>query len=1018
MFKKVLTILLAVSMLMAAIPFSASADVPADARVLDGARFVTLGGSIAALGGWNEKVAQDLNMVLINSGIGGDTTVDAYNRFDRDVRQKDPDFVTIALGTNDFSRIGTTKPKVSLADYRANMEYFVDEVRKLDAVPILISPAYVREGAIGAVENYADVGSANAALNMYAQVVRDIAAEKNVLLVDMNAACQSYPVEQFLVSDGVHLGDLGKQVYAEEVEKVLLANFRTDPTAPRVTYPQAPEVEPGYWTKSILSFDPNDWFILKQGTLTIRNDSGVLKIANTNGAWPEAHYSPTIDKTIAVPVENSVLNVDITLNCSTNLYLYFNGSTPTTHYDKYFVNMVSYFKQAIPSLNVSGAGDIQAGQRIKCTLKLADFLPDDALAAGDTVLMSGAKFYAVGEAGKSIDIHEFSVSHLNPASLLPESTSQLQQLGSSVVDYAIGSGGVFRIARDAASEVAWPSIQITENKTVNLTETPYLHLSMTPENGAANGRIYYTVNGSEESIQLSALVNGSVNDITEPLDTYINFSDAIDKVGPITITKVILSVYGAVGDAVTWNTFGFEETCSSIVIGDVTGDGKSSTTDARVILNSITGAKPLTDAQTKAADINGDSKVNTSDVRLLLNTIVSGGGTTSVKALDGATLVTFGDSLTAFGDWPTAVAEACNMYVFNGAKGGITSKQGLDRFDKYVANRNPDFVTLSFGMNDLIMEGKNNPRVSPTAFKQNMKTLCERVKALNATPILLTVSYLDENKFWSTQGQTKSDYADVGSPLQWLDQYNAKVRQLAMEGGYDLVDIRPACDQYATSTFLVSDGIHLADVGNQVYTTLIATYLKNHFYQNANAAKLKSTLDYVAVPAGGELSLITHDPADWDVDNNNKSVMQIKTSGSALQFCNTNGAWPAAIRALNHPVLVPYRADTKLNFDFTTANVQTSILLFFGGASADSYKEGQYAGINQGLGLRLSSGDIASNQTCTGSVSITSLGIPASAIDANGNVMISGIKFYASGTAYQNVTLRTLSVSSATAPVE
>ena len=51
MFKKLLTCLLAVSMLMAAIPFAVSADVPADARVLDGARFVTLGGSIFGIAG-------------------------------------------------------------------------------------------------------------------------------------------------------------------------------------------------------------------------------------------------------------------------------------------------------------------------------------------------------------------------------------------------------------------------------------------------------------------------------------------------------------------------------------------------------------------------------------------------------------------------------------------------------------------------------------------------------------------------------------------------------------------------------------------------------------------------------------------------------------------------------------------------------------------------------------------------------------------------------------------------------
>ncbi|MBQ9414856.1 MAG: hypothetical protein IJU16_07010, partial [Clostridia bacterium] len=202
---------------------------------------------------------------------------------------------------------------------------------------------------------------------------------------------------------------------------------------------------------------------------------------------------------------------------------------------------------------------------------------------------------------------------------------------------------------------------------------------------------------------------------------------------------------------------------------------------------------------------------------LTAGSLAMSGCTDGRKALDGAKLVAFGDSLTAFGSWPSTVAENCNMYLFNGAKGGITSKQALDRFDKFVANREPDFVTLSFGMNDMIMEAKNKPRVNLDDYKDNLQTLCEKIKELGATPILLTVSYLDKDVFWSVQAQKKANYEDVGTPLDWLDQYNAKVRELAEEQGYDMVDIRAACDDYKTSEFLKSDGIHLAAKGNEVY---------------------------------------------------------------------------------------------------------------------------------------------------------------------------------------------------------
>lgn len=388
------------------------------------------------------------------------------------------------------------------------------------------------------------------------------------------------------------------------------------------------------------------------------------------------------------------------------------------------------------------------------------------------------------------------------------------------------------------------------------------------------------------------------------------------------------------------------------------------------------------------------------------------------KALDGARLVTFGDSLTAGGTWPRSVAEECNMYLFNGAKGGITSKQALERFDKYVANRDPDFVTLSFGMNDLIMEAKNKPRVSLDDYKQNLKTLCEKVVALDATPILLTVSYLDSDIFWSSQAQKKSNYADVGTPLEWLDQYNAKVRELAEEEGYDLVDIRAACDEYPTSEFLKSDGIHLASKGNEVYTQLISSYLKEHFYSNPNASKIESTVEYAESPAeGGQMDILSYAPTDWDAEN-----MEIEqTAERTLAIRNTNGQWPAAQYTPTKPLLVPMEG-SELVYDFeTTEGIKTSIILFFDNATPDTYSDGQYVAINSllpNVKTEAGSGDILSNQKCSGSIPLSDLNIPKSALDENGNLIISGVKIFAAGWAGQNVVFNTFAVSTTGAPVK
>ena len=150
--------------------------------------------------------------------------------------------------------------------------------------------------------------------------------------------------------------------------------------------------------------------------------------------------------------------------------------------------------------------------------------------------------------------------------------------------------------------------------------------------------------------------------------------------------------------------------------------------------------------------------------------------------LDNALLVVYGDSITALGEWGKTVAENCNMRFFNGAKGGITSAEGLARFETFVASRDPDYVTLCFGMNDLLMTAVNTPKVTPEQFKLNMKALAEKTAAAGAVPILLTTNTIDYAKFYSAQGQSESMYG--GRDIkEWVDTYNQMTREVAAEGG-------------------------------------------------------------------------------------------------------------------------------------------------------------------------------------------------------------------------------------------
>lgn len=560
--KKITAFLLAVLFICLCIPVSAE-----ETKVLDGSVLVTFGASNTALSSWPSDVAYALNMELVNSGIGGNNTSHGMVRFERDVLAHDPDFVTICFGTNDFNRQGSGSPQVTPEDYRANLVYFITELLAIDAVPILVTSPVIQEFACGGPTTYPE-GTVNAALDVYVEIVRELADEYDVPLIDVHAIMdEQYTPDEVLVGDGVHLTKTGNKVFSDALCAYFTEHYEQDPDAPRVERPVAPEAGEVPFTESIIPFDPEEWLEIYPDTVNMTvEDDGALSFSNKTGLWPEVHYSPKLDETLAVPVRGSYLTIDIELEAAMNLIVFFNGATPTLGYDGDYIGLNPLLKAEIPSLQMSG-DDILGGQRIQCTLQLQDFIPDGMIAEDGTVLFSGVKVYVVGEAGKKIKINKLEVTAVDPATLPSEPVyeygTDLMPDSAEAITAAQGVAGVeyhedgtFTLSRDAASEIAWPSVRIEAGKEIDLAQTPLLFLRVTMEKGAANGHLYYTTaSGKSGSVQLSQLVNGTVNDFTSDIKLYVDLAEYLGTDEVITVNYLTLSVYGGVGDSITWKAF-------------------------------------------------------------------------------------------------------------------------------------------------------------------------------------------------------------------------------------------------------------------------------------------------------------------------------------------------------------------------------------------------------------------------------------------------------------------------------
>lgn len=170
-----------------------------------------------------------LAVAITNAGVGGNSTVEAKARFQKDVLASRPALVVIQFGINDstanvWKKPPETKPPVSRNQYIANLEHFVDALRRQNCKVILMTPNPMRwtptlKGLYGkSPYRPDDPDGFNVTLQPYAECVRAVAKKKNVPLVDVYAEFQKYgrekPLDDLLL-DGMHPNDKGHRLVAD-----------------------------------------------------------------------------------------------------------------------------------------------------------------------------------------------------------------------------------------------------------------------------------------------------------------------------------------------------------------------------------------------------------------------------------------------------------------------------------------------------------------------------------------------------------------------------------------------------------------------------------------------------------------------------------------------------------------------------------------------------------------------------------------------------------------------------------
>ncbi|MGB0580203.1 MAG: exo-alpha-sialidase [Limisphaerales bacterium] len=167
---------------------------------------------------------------VINAGIGGHNTDHARKRFQKDVLSKNPDLVIIQFGINDAAVDvwkKATKPRVSIERYEKNLKFFVATLKGRKAKVILMTPNPIRwteklKRMYGKPPYRGnDPDGFNVLLRDYAQVVRKVATDNRIPLIDVYRTFDEAKDIDSLLLDGMHPNNRGHQIVADKLQREL-----------------------------------------------------------------------------------------------------------------------------------------------------------------------------------------------------------------------------------------------------------------------------------------------------------------------------------------------------------------------------------------------------------------------------------------------------------------------------------------------------------------------------------------------------------------------------------------------------------------------------------------------------------------------------------------------------------------------------------------------------------------------------------------------------------------------------
>ncbi len=150
---------------------------------------------------------------VTNSGISGNTSRDLRARFDRDVVDLKPDWVSICIGINDvwrqFDTPAITSDQVMPDEYAKNLEEMILKVKDNVKGIFILTPYYIEPNKDDKMR---------ARMDEYGKICKELAEKHNCTLIDFQKMYSDYCTfrhSSYIAWDRIHPNQIGATLMAK-----------------------------------------------------------------------------------------------------------------------------------------------------------------------------------------------------------------------------------------------------------------------------------------------------------------------------------------------------------------------------------------------------------------------------------------------------------------------------------------------------------------------------------------------------------------------------------------------------------------------------------------------------------------------------------------------------------------------------------------------------------------------------------------------------------------------------------